>query len=74
MSTDKRRISISDLPDNASAALKAEDVQDTEGVTGGATRIGARTSIRVGKRAGIRNIRKLNGIRKIVSGDSWLQK
>ncbi len=75
MSNDNRRISINDLPDSASAELKPEDECEAAEVKGGATRYGIRdTHIRVGKRIGFRPIRDLNGIRKIDSGDSWLQK
>jgi len=78
MSQDKRRISIADLPEDASAALRSDDVQECDTVKGGATRVGIRAGerigIRAGERIGIRALRKGPNIRKIGIGDSWLQR
>ena len=74
MSIDERRISIDDLPDNVSAELKPDDVQETAKVKGGVRFSGLREGFGAGKRLGIRALRDVRGIRKLDSGDSWLQR
>jgi len=80
MSEQPKKISVNDLPGDATAAVTEEDVQEVADadVKGGA-RIGIRVGDRIGKRAisrvgirdGIRDIRKID---KLGGTNTWIKK
>lgn len=84
MSEESKKISVNDLPGDATAPLNEEDIQEVADadVKGGA-RVGIRVGERIGKRAitraggragiraGIRDIRKIDSLG---GANSWIKK